>query len=105
MDALPTLASVQHTIAYSIYRLGVVADKYTSVEGLAEKILLPAVLKEVREGTSEYIKIEWILRSRIFDPLKDFGLVECKYNVPMQRSVLRSGFSGRIRGTPMAALR
>lgn len=79
MDRLPELASVQHTIAYSIYRLGEIADKYRSVEGLAEEILLPAVLEEVREGTSEYVTIEWILRSRILEPLKKFGLAELKY--------------------------
>ncbi len=79
VDALSELASVQHTIAYSIYRLGEIADSYRSVEGMAEEILLPAVLKEVKGGISKYVKVEWIFRSRIFEPLMDFGLVECKY--------------------------
>ena len=76
VDGLPTLASIQHTIAYSIYRLGEIADSYRSVEGLAEEILLPAVLKEVKGGISKYVKVEWIFRSRIFEPLIDFGLVD-----------------------------
>jgi hypothetical protein len=78
-DALPELAGVQHTIAYSIYRLGEIAAKYRSMAGLAEEILLPAVLEEVEKGTSEYIRIEWVLGSRILEPLKSFGLVELKY--------------------------
>lgn len=79
VDRIAELAGVQHTIAYSIYRLGEIADEYRSMEGLAEKILLPAVLKEVEEGTSQYVKTEWILRSRILRPLQEYGLVELKY--------------------------
>jgi len=79
VDRFPELDCIQHTIAYSIYRLGEIADKYVSVVELAEEILLPAVLKEVKEGISQYVKVEWILHSRIFEPLKDFGLVDCKY--------------------------
>ncbi|MCD6393666.1 MAG: hypothetical protein J7M40_09170 [Planctomycetes bacterium] len=79
VDRLPELASIQHTIAYSIHRLGEIADSYTDVKRLSEEILLPSVLKEVRGGISKYVKIEWILRSRILEPLIDFGLVECKY--------------------------
>ena len=79
LDRLAELDCIQHTIAYSIYRLGEIADSYRSVKELSSKILLPSVLTEVRGEISKYVKVEWILRSRIFEPLKNFGLVECEY--------------------------
>ena len=79
VDRLPSLDSIQHTIAYSLYRLGKVAGSYIGVDELSEKILLPAVLKEIREALSDYIFIGWIVGARIINPLKDFGIIECKY--------------------------
>ncbi len=79
VDRLPELDFLQHTVAYSFYRLGEIADGYRSVEGLAEEILLPAVLKKVRDEISEHVFIEWIIGSRIIEPLIDFGLIEGRY--------------------------
>ncbi len=79
VDRLPELDFIQHTVAYSIYRLGEIADGYRRVEGLTEEILLPAVLKKVRDEISEHVFIEWIIGSRIIEPLIDFGLVEGRY--------------------------
>jgi len=78
-DRLPTLACIQHTIPYSVYRLGRIADRYRGIEELARQILLPAVEKQVREAiSSSYLKMEWILGRRIIEPLEKFGLLECK---------------------------
>ena len=78
-DRLPTLACIQHTIPYSVYRLGRIADRYRGIEELARQILLPAVEKEVREAISSiYLKMEWILGRRIIEPLEKFGLLEYK---------------------------
>ncbi len=79
VDRLPELDFLQHTVAYSIYRLGEIADSYRRVEGLTEEILLPAVLKKVRDEISEHVFIEWIIGSRIIEPLIDFGLIEGRY--------------------------
>ena len=78
-DRLPTLACIQHTIPYSFYRLGKIADRYKGIEKIARQILLPAVEKEVREAIcSSYLKMEWILGRRIIEPLEKFGILECK---------------------------
>ena len=78
-DRMPTLACIQHTIPYSVYRLGKIADRYRGIEELAHEILLPAVRKEVQEAiSSSYLKMEWILGRRIIKPLEKFGLLECK---------------------------
>ncbi len=79
VDRLPELDFIQHTVAYSIYRLGEIADSYRRVEGLTEEILLPAVLKKIRDEISEHVFIEWIIGSRIIEPLIDFGLVKGRY--------------------------
>jgi len=78
-DRLPTLACIQHTIPYSVYRLGRIADRYRGIEELAGEILLPAVEKEVQGAiSSSFLKMEWILGKRIIEPLEKFGLLECK---------------------------
>jgi hypothetical protein len=78
-DRLPTLACIQHTIPYSVYRLGRIADRYRGIEELAGEILLPAVEKEVQGAiSSSFLKMEWILGKRIIEPLEKFRLLECK---------------------------
>jgi hypothetical protein len=79
LGRFPELPSIQNTIAYSIYKLGEIADEYRSMDGLAEEILLPEVLKDIEEGSSEYVETRHVLLSRILRPLEDFGLVELKY--------------------------
>ena len=78
-DRLPELDSVQHTIAYSIFRLKEIADNFINLEGITEQILLPAVVDEVRAALSKYVFIEWLIASRIINPLRDLGLLECNY--------------------------
>jgi hypothetical protein len=43
---------------------------------LAEKILLPAVLGEVK-ALPEWMKPEWIISARILQHMESFGLVKC----------------------------
>ena len=80
VDRLPELDCIQHTVAYSIYRLGEIAGDYISVEELPGEILLPAVLKEVQDQISEHVFIEWVIGSRIIEPLIDFGLLEGEHS-------------------------
>ena len=80
LDRLPELDCIQHTIAYSIFRLGKICKDYRDIEELTNEVFLPAVLQEVREGISARVFIEWVIGSRIIIPLVDFGLLECLYN-------------------------
>ena len=79
LDRLPDLVCIQETIAYSINRLGEIADSWVGIEDLFDKIFLPAVRLEIRETVSKHIKLEWVVRSRVVKPLEEFGLVECRY--------------------------
>ena len=79
LDRLPELECIQQTIGYSIFRLGEIADSWVNIEELAEQILLPAVRQEFRATLSEHIFIEWVICSRIIEPLRDLGLLECSY--------------------------
>ena len=73
------LDCIQQTIAYSIYRLGEICKDYSDIEELSGEVFLPAILQEIEEETTEYLKKEWFLIRRIIDPLVEFGLLECKY--------------------------
>ena len=78
-SAVYKLDCIQETIAYSIYRIREIADSWIGIEKLPNEIFLPAVLKEIREKVSEFIKTELVLGSRIIKPLVGFGLLECRY--------------------------
>ena len=79
LDRLSEIESIQETIAYSIFRLGEIADRWIGIEDLAEQILLPSVRDEVRATLSEHVFIEWIICSRIIEPLQGLGLLKGKY--------------------------
>lgn len=79
VDRLPEADCIQQTISYSFYRLGEIAKKYINIKNLENKIFLPAVKDEVGAAISNYSEFEWIITSRILRPLKDLGLLECKY--------------------------
>ena len=79
LDRLAELECIQDTIAYPIYRLGEIADSWLNLENLDEKIILPAVRDEIREKILDYMFAEWLLCSRIIEPLAGFGLLECSY--------------------------
>jgi len=77
-DGLPELHSIQGTIACTFYRLQTTADDYVPMKGLAEKILLPAALKEVC-SLPPYSKSELVLSLRVIEPLESLGLIECSW--------------------------
>ena len=79
LDPLPEWGCIQETFAYSLYRIGKVACDYVNMEDLSDEILLPAVKTEVMASLSQYMRMEWILASRIIRPLQSFGLLECSY--------------------------
>ena len=79
LDRLFELECIQQTIAYSIFRLGEIADSWVGIDKLVKELFLPAVKKEIRAEIAERVGIEWTLYSRIIRPLEGFGLVECKY--------------------------
>jgi hypothetical protein len=79
LDRMAELDCIQQTIAYSIYRLGEICKDYSDIEELYGEVFLPAVLQDIEEETTEYLKKEWFLIRRIIDPLVELGLLECKY--------------------------
>ena len=79
LDRLFELECIQQTIAYSIFRLGEIADSWVGIEKLVEELFLPAVKKEIGAEIAERVGIEWTLYSRLIRPLEGFGLIECKY--------------------------
>ena len=93
-DGLPELYSIQGTITYAFYRLQTIANGYVPMKGLAEKILLPVVLKEVCSLPS-YSKSELVLSLRVIEPLESLGLVECRWEegiaLPQVASIRKTG--------------
>ena len=68
---------IQDTLAIILWQLDSVADAWTPVRGLAELVLLPPVLDQLRATmVSEFDTEEWILSGYVLEPLLDFGLIE-----------------------------
>ena len=59
------------------------------MEDLSHNILLPAVIRDIREAVSDAIKLKWIVRSRIINPLQGFGLLECSYEDKTEESGIK----------------
>ena len=77
-DQLPDVSGIQKTVPYTFYQLSKLAKKQMNMAGLAPRIFLPAVMKEINtQLTSPYAKVEWLIRTRIIEPLEIFGLIEC----------------------------
>jgi len=87
VDRLPALDCVQHTIAYSFYRLSRIADDFVDIEELFDEILLPTVKDEIREKLPPVLKVKWLVQSRIVRPLRGFGLLECRYKEKGSREI------------------
>ena len=73
---LRDVPGIQRTLAVILWRLDIVAREWTPVHGLAEKVLLPRVLEELRATKYPHDTDEWILSGYVLDPLADFGLIE-----------------------------
>jgi len=87
IDRFSDLDSIQQTIGYSLCRLGKIANEWVTIEELFDKILLPQVKEEVVKVLPSVIEPHWIVWSRIVRPLKDFGLLECRYKENRDREV------------------
>lgn len=89
-DRLPDCPGIQATVAYSLYRLGTVVKNWRSIESLLTDILLPTVRAEIHDSIQAYYELTWPLEKRILDPLKEFGLIECRYEK------VKSGFYPKL---------
>ncbi|MBA2271257.1 MAG: hypothetical protein H0W20_11790 [Chthoniobacterales bacterium] len=68
---------IQATLGVILWRLDSIGQTWTTVRGLAEMVLLPPVLDELRATmVSEFETEEWILAGYVLEPLLDFGLIE-----------------------------
>ena len=76
-------------MGYSLCRLSRIADKFIDMEKLFEEMLLPAVKKEIREVLKHFIGLEWLVYSRIVRPLRDFGLLKCRYEANREVEAVR----------------
>jgi hypothetical protein len=74
---LRDVPGIQATLAVTLWRLDLLARDWTPVRGLAELVLLPLALEQLRAAmVSEYETEEWILSGYVLEPLLDFGLIE-----------------------------
>jgi hypothetical protein len=73
LDRMPPVPGLQETISYSLFLLSGMKKKWMRTDELAPKILLEAVRLEM-ENTR--IPVHWFLSSRLFRPLREFGLLE-----------------------------
>jgi hypothetical protein len=89
VDRFSDLDSIQQTIGYSLCRLGKIASEWVTIEELFDKILLPKVKEEAVKTVPSVIEPSWVVRTRIVIPLKDFGLLECRYKVNRKIEAVR----------------
>jgi hypothetical protein len=87
VDRFPALDSVQQTLGYSLCRLSQITDRFVDMVVLFEEIFLPAVKKEIREVLPKVTFVEWFVESRIVRPLREFGLLECRYSKEENREI------------------
>jgi hypothetical protein len=74
---LRDVPGIQQTMAVVLWRIDRVARDWVPVHGLAPKILLPNVLKQLRAAMTYPLDAEeWILAGYALDPLLELGLIE-----------------------------
>lgn len=78
LDRLPECAGIQTTIAYSLYRLSLVATDWIATESLFDDILLPKVKEDIAELDTPLRERVWFVEKRIIVPLEGFGLLACR---------------------------
>ena len=96
LDGLQEMDGIQGTLDFSFYRLSVLCDNYQSIEDLFYEAFLPSIINEIEEESSEYVRKEWYLTSRIINPLVGFGLLECQYKKEKHHNRME-----RARKTPL----
>jgi len=75
---LRDVPGIQRTLAVTLWRLDSVAREWVPVRGLAEQLLLPRVLDELRATKYPHDTDEWIFGGYVIEPLADFGLIEVR---------------------------
>ncbi|MEO8351940.1 MAG: hypothetical protein ABI680_09425 [Chthoniobacteraceae bacterium] len=75
---LRAVPGIQQTLAVILWRLDSVARDWVPFRGLAEQVLLPRVLDELRATKYPHDTDEWIFGGYVIEPLADFGLIEVR---------------------------
>ncbi len=72
---------LQTCAAYTLYRLGLIAKKWCSVDNLPAEVLLPAVRDEIEAGISrsDFLTMEHLLTVRLTRWLIEWGILEGRY--------------------------
>jgi hypothetical protein len=87
VDRFSELDCIQQTIGYSLCRLSRTASEWIEIEILSDQILLPTVEEEALKALPSVISPYWVMYTRIVRPLRDFGLLECRYKGDRNREV------------------
>lgn len=77
LDRANEAHAFQETVAFALYRFGVVAGEWRSPEELAGELCLPSVRDAVPAG-ERHDSLALILEMRFLDPLEGFGLAELR---------------------------
>jgi hypothetical protein len=80
----PDASSLQHTVAFSLYRVSVAAREWRDPEQLAKEIVLPEVYAELVNPNWDDLASLSIVR-RVLLPLQWFGLLERRNLPPKDR--------------------
>lgn len=72
---------LQTCVAYTLYRLGIIANGWTSVDDLPAQVLLPAVREQIEAEIrgNEYWTTEKLLTSRLVRWFIEWGMLEARY--------------------------
>ena len=81
LDGLPATYEFQHTVAFSLWRFGQLADRWHEPEDLAEGLVLPVVREVLPPG--EFLDpLPILVETRLLRPLANFGLAEERIGGP-----------------------
>jgi hypothetical protein len=82
-------SALQSGVAYTLYRLGVLAKSWCSVDKLGMAALLPAIREEleVEIGPSSHESVPEVLAWRVLRPLMDWGLLEGQFDHRFHRLI------------------
>jgi hypothetical protein len=90
LDRRHTEASaLQSGVAYTLYRLGMLAKQWYSVDKLATEALLPEVRKEIETELDPQMtdSVREVLAWRVLEPLMDWGVLEGKFDHRIHRLI------------------
>jgi hypothetical protein len=76
MDHLPEAPHVQHSVGFTLFQVGKWSDEWHDIEGLPEKLFLPAVLGSLPDLPWREDSGASFLEARVLRHLEDLGLLE-----------------------------